>query len=190
MRCLLSHALPASAWASVLSDTPTPQHAAARRTLLRTQRALTAQLPFACRPGAGFKVDERKRVAAALRRVRTELQRRRVTDGRCDLIATAKVPILSTKLRPPGHGMHSIAADVSLGVPNGLRTVALVQRQLQALPPLRPLMLVLKAALRQAGLGDARSGGLSSYSLLNLVRHCYVFACWWSFLTLLCRHLV
>lgn len=45
-----------------------------------------------------------------------------------------------------------------------------MQAQLQALPPLRPLLLVLKASLQQQGLDNAADGGLSSYSLLNMVR--------------------
>jgi DNA polymerase sigma len=37
------------------------------------------------------------------------------------------------------------------------------------LPPLRPLLLVLKALLREAGLNEVFSGGLSSYSLFSMV---------------------
>ena len=42
--------------------------------------------------------------------------------------------------------------------------------QAQALPPLRPLVLVAKGLLKEAGLNDAASGGLSSYALVNMVR--------------------
>lgn len=58
-----------------------------------------------------------------------------------------------------------------------------MQAQLQALPPLRPLLLVLKAALQQQGLDNAALGGLSSYSLLNMVRflpHAWLLFSLWS----------
>jgi non-canonical poly(A) RNA polymerase PAPD5/7 len=51
---------------------------------------------------------------------------------------------------------------------------------MQALPALRPLVLVVKALLKDAGLNDAGSGGLSSYGLINMVRtHWHVMASTW-----------
>jgi hypothetical protein len=41
-------------------------------------------------------------------------------------------------------------------------------RQVRALPPLRPLVLAAKALLKEAGLNEVFTGGLSSYSLLNM----------------------
>jgi DNA polymerase sigma len=41
--------------------------------------------------------------------------------------------------------------------------------QVRALPPLRPLVLVIKAMLKEAGLNEVFTGGLSSYSLVNMV---------------------
>lgn len=41
--------------------------------------------------------------------------------------------------------------------------------QARALPPMRPLVLVLKAYLKSCGLNDVAYGGLSSYSLCNMV---------------------
>lgn len=35
--------------------------------------------------------------------------------------------------------------------------------------PLRPLLLLLKAFLKQRGLNESHQGGLSSFSLLNMV---------------------
>lgn len=45
-------------------------------------------------------------------------------------------------------------ADISIGTSNGARAVALLNRQLSALPMLRPLMLVVKAFLREQGLNE------------------------------------
>lgn len=39
-------------------------------------------------------------------------------------------------------------ADISIGVNNGTRAVLYLNRQLQALPPLRPLILAVKAFLQ------------------------------------------
>jgi len=49
-----------------------------------------------------------------------------------------------------------LAADISLGAANGVRAVVYVQRQLAAMPQLRPLVLVVKAFLRQHNLNEAR----------------------------------
>lgn len=47
-----------------------------------------------------------------------------------------------------------LAADISLGTANGARAVFYVCSQLQALPALRPLVLAVKAFLRQRGLNE------------------------------------
>ena len=114
--------------------------------------------------------------------MRTRLKKAGVLVGGASVVATAKVPIIKATLRPGWRSLKRISADISLGVENGVRTVAFVQAQLQALPPLRPLLLVLKASLQQHELDNAATGGLSSYSLLNMVRLFLV-----EFLTLLHR---
>ena len=60
-----------------------------------------------------------------------------------------------------------MAADISLGAANGVRAVVYVQRQLQAMPQLRPLVLVVKAFLRQHSLNEARgsAGGRIAHQL-------------------------
>jgi DNA polymerase sigma len=60
-------------------------------------------------------------------------------------------------------------ADISLGATNGAAAVDFVRRQVLALPPLRPLCLVAKAFLRERGLNEVFTGGLSSYSVINMV---------------------
>lgn len=45
-------------------------------------------------------------------------------------------------------------ADISIGTSNGARAVALLNRQLSTLPVLRPLILVVKAFLREKGLNE------------------------------------
>lgn len=41
--------------------------------------------------------------------------------------------------------------------------------QVRTLPPLRPLMLAAKAVIREAGLNEVFTGGLSSYTLALMV---------------------
>lgn len=85
------------------------------------------------------------------------------------LIRSARVPVIRvSESRIPGSD-RTIKVDISMGVSNGARAVSFVQRQVQAMPPLRPLVLVLKALLKQHNLNEARLGGLSSYCLLNMV---------------------
>lgn len=60
--------------------------------------------------------------------------------------------------------------DVSAGSVSGPAGTRFMLDQCRALPPLRPLLLVLKAFLKSQGLGDASAGGLSSFCLTQLVR--------------------
>jgi hypothetical protein len=67
-------------------------------------------------------------------------------------------------------GLRGVPADISLGAGNGAAAVDFVRRQVLAVPPLRPLTLVLKAMLREKGLNEVFTGGVSSYTLVNMVR--------------------
>lgn len=59
-------------------------------------------------------------------------------------------------------------ADISLGASNGAAAVDFVRRQVVAVPPLRPLCLVIKAFLRERGMNEVFTGGLSSYAVFNM----------------------
>lgn len=94
---------------------------------------------------------------------------------------SAQVPIVKTRLTlqhpndshhstssysgQPGHRSttsgrkFSFAADISMGVANGVAAVYLVRRMVELMPPLRPLVLVLKACLKEAGLNEVFTGG-------------------------------
>ncbi len=60
-------------------------------------------------------------------------------------------------------------ADISLGAANGAAAVDYVRRQVVSVPPLRPLCLVVKAFLRERGVNEVFTGGLSSYAVVNMV---------------------
>lgn len=62
-----------------------------------------------------------------------------------------------------------LQVDISLGVENGLQAVGLIQSLMDAIPPTRPLTLAVKALLKAKGLNETYTGGLSSYSTVNLV---------------------
>uniref|UniRef100_A0A6S8I4E8 MPN domain-containing protein n=1 Tax=Dunaliella tertiolecta TaxID=3047 RepID=A0A6S8I4E8_DUNTE len=98
----------------------------------------------------------------------------------------AKVPIIKTHVlvsklpQPPAapgvspapqlsnSGM-TLPVDISIGALNGADAVPLMRQAVCALPQLRPLCLTVKAMLREAGLNEVFTGGLSSYSLFNMV---------------------
>lgn len=115
-----------------------------------------------------------------------ELQREGVIVGEAQIIE-ARIPIIKCMITGSwglqqqqngggtgtGTGTSSnqilLAADISLGATNGAQAVSMIRRQVLAVPPLRPLTLVVKAILRERGLAEVFSGGLSSYTLTNMV---------------------
>jgi DNA polymerase sigma len=60
-------------------------------------------------------------------------------------MAPQPFPLSCFLLTPAGDGL---AADISMGAENGAQAVDFVRRQVLAVPPLRPLCLVIKAFLR------------------------------------------
>ncbi len=60
--------------------------------------------------------------------------------------------------------------DISLGALNGACAVTWLTAQVAGLPPLRPLLLLAKALLKEAGLNEVYTGGISSYALVNMVQ--------------------
>ncbi|KAL0029353.1 hypothetical protein WJX77_001697 [Trebouxia sp. C0004] len=80
-------------------------------------------------------------------------------------IIDARVPIIKCTL-DFGCGL---AADISLGAANGAAAVQYVCQMIAAAPPLRVLVLVIKALLKETMLNEVFTGGLSSYSIVNMV---------------------
>ena len=100
--------------------------------------------------------DQRRTLTERLRTLLKALRKAGLVEGK-PLVIKARVPIIKCKLR------LGVQVDVSLGAANGAAAVEYVQRQVVALPPLRPLVLVVKAVLKEAGLNEVFRGGLSSY---------------------------
>ena len=72
------------------------------------------------------------------------------------------------------HGLDALEAfaetgDVSFDVESGLRTGKLVRSYIDAMPPLRPLVLVLKFFLSQRGLNETFTGGVGSFMMQMMV---------------------
>lgn len=83
----------------------------------------------------------------------------------------ARVPVIKMTcgIVPTGADVSAgvIHVDISLdsGAHRGVETAAFVARLCWHLPGLRPLVIVLKALLKERGLNDTYRGGLSSYGL-------------------------
>ncbi|GAB4814301.1 hypothetical protein N2152v2_001347 [Parachlorella kessleri] len=120
--------------------------------------------PHLQRAGSGFSQAQRKQLGELLEDLLDGLLGAGLIRGRAQIIE-ARVPIIKCCLAVgPG-----LMADISLGATNGAAAVDFVRRQVVAVPPLRPLCLVVKAFLREHGLNEVFTGGLSSYSVTNMV---------------------
>ena len=83
------------------------------------------------------------------------------------LVAKARIPIVKFEERLSAH-----LFDISFDVTNGSTAAEWMRQQMCALPPLRPLSLVLKAFLQQRELNEVYTGGVGSYALtVMLVAH-------------------
>ncbi|KAG2500643.1 hypothetical protein HYH03_001410 [Edaphochlamys debaryana] len=116
------------------------------------------------RVSGGYEPADRARITAKLRKVADSINRTKQVDVvRQQLIPRARIPIL--KLWTRGR----ICVDVSVSDDSGPRAARYMAQQCRAYPPLKPLVLVLKAYLKACRLNEVNTGGLSSYSLTNMV---------------------
>eukprot|EP00798_Chlamydomonas_sp_ICE-L_P005147 gene5147-34957_t len=112
----------------------------------------------------GYDVTDRGRVAARLRRIADQVrQNKKLQVSRVQVIARARLPIIKLRTK------SNVDVDVSISDDGGSRAAKFMVQQSQAYPSMRPLVLVLKAFLKSQGLNDVANGGLSSYSLCNMV---------------------
>lgn len=63
----------------------------------------------------------------------------------------------------------TVPCDVSFGQQNGIDCLPLVAGFVKSYPPLVPLLLTVKAYLKQLSLHDPAFGGIGSYTLFNMV---------------------
>ncbi|KAK9822646.1 hypothetical protein WJX81_003349 [Elliptochloris bilobata] len=102
-------------------------------------------------------------VRSALKALANSLVRRSMATN-IQIIAKAKVPIIKFTEVESGFNF-----DVSLDVANGPEAAEIVSKLMIALPPMKPLVLVLKMFLQQRQLNEVYSGGIGSYALLVMV---------------------
>lgn len=82
------------------------------------------------------------------------------------VIAQAKVPILRFETTS---GTGSIRFDISINAKDGPRAASVIARYIYDMPPLRHLILVIKAFLAIREFNSPATGGLGSYALTCLV---------------------
>ena len=58
-----------------------------------------------------------------------------------------RVPIIKCSISPPGLS-QSVKTDISLGVSNGVKAVATIKQYMNAMEPMRSLILVVKSLLK------------------------------------------
>jgi non-canonical poly(A) RNA polymerase PAPD5/7 len=102
-------------------------------------------------------------VPSGLKALATALARRSMVKN-MQVIAKARVPIIKFEDAESGY-----AFDVSFDVANGPEASDAVRALMDALPPMRPLVLLLKVFLQQRELNEVYSGGVGSYALLVMV---------------------
>ncbi|GIL79163.1 hypothetical protein Vretimale_16704 [Volvox reticuliferus] len=116
------------------------------------------------RVSGGYEPADRAKITARLRKIADALNRaKNIEILRQQLIPRARIPILKlwTKSR--------VCVDVSVSDDSGPRAARYMVQQCRAFPPVKPLVLVLKTYLKACRLNEVNSGGLSSYSLTNMV---------------------
>ena len=82
------------------------------------------------------------------------------------LITSARIPVLKIK------STSGVPVDITVSDSThhtGLRARDLIVRYLEEAPMLAPMVVVLKSFLRELGLNDPYTGGMSSYSLVVLL---------------------
>ncbi|KAI0321278.1 hypothetical protein OF83DRAFT_1081077 [Amylostereum chailletii] len=95
-----------------------------------------------------------------------QLRGRLQTDGIAAtalVVPGARVPVLNM-LSTPETGSFNV--DISINGLDGVQTIDIVKSYLDAMPALRPLVLVIKGLLAQHGLHSAATSGLSSYAVI------------------------
>ncbi|KAI3436347.1 hypothetical protein D9Q98_002400 [Chlorella vulgaris] len=102
-------------------------------------------------------------IPQGLKALATSLARKNMAKN-MQVIARAKVPIVKFEDAETGYNF-----DVSFDVANGPEAAENVRALMDALPPMRPLVMVLKVFLQQRELNEVYSGGLGSYALLVMV---------------------
>jgi DNA polymerase sigma len=119
------------------------------------------------RAATGFTAGQRRVLSEHLEDLLDALRRGGALLSSVQII-DAKIPIIKCLIQTSRAG-PALPADISFGAANGAAAVKFLRRQILAVPPLRPLSLVVKAFLRDRGLNEVFTGGIGSYAVVNMV---------------------
>lgn len=119
------------------------------------------------RAASGFTASQRRVLSEHLEDLLDALRRAGNSLSNVQII-DAKVPIIKCLMQTSA-AAPALPTDISFGAANGAAAVAFLRKQIVAVPPLRPLTLVVKALLRDRGLNEVFTGGIGSYAIVNMV---------------------
>ena len=119
------------------------------------------------RATGGYSGGDKGRVTARLRRIADQMRAGKKGSKpdvtRLSIIGRARIPIIKLRTR------NNVSVDISISDSSGTQAAQYISVQSSKYPPMRPLVLVLKSYLKAQRLNDVATGGLSSYSLCNMV---------------------
>jgi non-canonical poly(A) RNA polymerase PAPD5/7 len=102
-------------------------------------------------------------IPSGLKALANALTRRNLAKN-MQVISKARVPIIKFEETESGYSF-----DISFDVANGPEAASNVRALMDSLPPMRPLVTVIKVFLQQRELNEVYSGGLGSYAVLVMV---------------------
>lgn len=114
---------------------------------------------------SGFSSSAKRRVKEMLHALVQELMKRNVVQGFAEIIE-ARIPIIKFSANL---GSSSVPVDISIGTQNGIAAVEFLRANILTCAPLRPLVLYIKSVLRERNLNEVFTGGMGSYSVVNIV---------------------
>jgi len=116
---------------------------------------------------SGYSVGQKGKVKSLLLNLVSQLLKADLVKGDAEII-NARIPIVKFNART-SRPNHFIAIDISIGTKNGITAVDFLRRNIEQIPPLRPISLFVKALLREKCLNEVFTGGLGSYAILNTI---------------------
>ena len=116
---------------------------------------------------SGYNTGEKGKVKSLLLNLVSQLLKADIVKGDAEII-NARIPIVKFNARTR-HPNHFIPIDISIGTKNGITAVDFLRRNIEQIPPLRPIALFVKALLREKCLNEVFTGGLGSYAILNII---------------------
>jgi non-canonical poly(A) RNA polymerase PAPD5/7 len=108
-------------------------------------------------------IEKKREIKKALVKLADQLKDTKVASS-VKVILKAKVPIVKMVDRVSG-----CTIDFTFNVINGVTVVPIIKKYIKIYPAVRPLVMVLKLFLKQRGLNEVFTGGISSFSLTLMV---------------------